>query len=491
MYNGIYIEQTYNIMDTEVKIKIEEYLRKQISNVDIVASSYIHDEKGREIPGRNIFVKLKSYADDFLAGNKNIRWVILTGLRGVGKTTALMHVYSSLPNNVDKLYLSMDRIIELFGVTFFDVLTVYEEMMGGSFEKLKRPLFLFVDEAQYDKKWGIALKDVYDRAHNVFIFTTGSSALELNMNIDVVRRPVFEKMLPLTFTEYVKLKNRVFETKGLAQKIRSVILKSADAKGVFDGFKLLEPEIKKYYTQVLPIETKDYITSGSLPALLFLPDETQKFERITQSLKRIISDDIARLYEFNTETVRKIPMMLYNIAQADQLAYSAFDREPISVNRHTAKDVIDALIKTETLLRVPAYTGSHAAQTRQSSKYIFLASAFRSSFFQVTESINSKEDIIGKLLEDVVALYFYKILSGFAQSFISYDSEKGGADFIVGIESKKIAVEVGAGEKDYRQVAQTAKKVNPAYSLVISKSALEYSETANAVKIPIEYFLLM
>ena len=88
-------------------------------------------------------------------------------------------------------------------------------------------------------------------------------------------------------------------------------------------------------------------------------------------------------------------------------------------------------------------------------------------------------------------LYLHKNLAQFSQSFIAYDAESGGADFVVGVESKKIVVEVGAGEKDYRQVIQTAKKINPAYSLVLSKNPLEYSVEANAVKIPIEYFLLM
>ncbi len=478
-------------MNEEVRIKIEEYLRKQLNNADIVASSYIHDENSNEIPGRNIVVKLRQYVNNFLAGDRNIRWIVITGLRGVGKTTAMMHIYASLPNNTNKLYLSVDRITELFGVSFFDVLTVYEDMLGGSFEQISQPLFLFIDEAQYDKKWAAVLKDVYDRAHNIFIFTTGSSALEFNMNVDSVRRPVFEKMLPLTFTEYWKLKTGTFEQKGLSTNIREAIFNSTNAKDVYLSFKKLEPTIRQYYAKIVPNEIKNYISKGSLPSLLFLPDDVQKFERITQSLKRVITDDIAQLYDFDAKTIRKIPMMLYNIAQAEQVSYGSFGNAPIEIDRHTAKNVIDALINTETLLRIPAYTASHSSQIRQPSKYIFLASAFRASFFQLTESISSTEDVMGKLVEDTVALYFYKHINKFARSFISYDAESGGADFIVGVESKKIVAEVGIGKKDYRQVAQTAKKVNANYSLVISKSELQYSEKYNAVKIPLDYFLLM
>ena len=478
-------------MNKETRLKIEEYLRKQLSNVGVVANSYIHDDASNEIPGRNIVVKLKSHVNKFLSGDKNVRWVVMTGLRGVGKTTALMHIYASLPSNVNKLYLSVDRITELLGVSFFDVLTVYEDMAGSSFEQIQQPLFLFIDEAQYDKKWAVTLKDVYDRAHNVFIFTTGSSALEFNMNIDSVRRPIFEKMLPLTFTECIKLKEGNFEKKGLASNIRNAILYASDAQDVYLKLKALESTIKQYYVGVLPNEVRNYIINGSLPSLLFLPDDVQKFERVAQSLKRVISDDIAQLYDFDAKTIRKIPMMLYNISQAEQVSYESFKKMPIEIDRHTAKNVIDALINTETLLRIPAYTASHSAQTRQPSRYTFLASAFRASFFQLTESISSTEDVLGKLAEDVVVLYFYKNITNFAQSFIAYDAESGGADFVIGAESKKIVVEVGVGKKDYRQVTQTAKKVQPAYSLVISRSALQYSQEYNAVKIPLEYFLLM
>ncbi len=312
------------------------------------------------------------------------------------------------------------------------------------------------------------------------------------LNIDSVRRPVFEKMLPLTFTEYIKLKTgNHFEERGLSADMRNVILNANNAQEVYQKLKEYEPRIKQYYTGILPNEGKDYIVKGSLPSLLFLPDDVQKFERITQSLKRVISDDIAQLYDFDTKTIRKIPIMLYAIAQAEQVSYESFKKNPIEIDRHTAKSVIDALINTETLLRIPAYTASHSAQVRQPSKYVFLASAFRASFFQLTESISNTEDIMGKLMEDVIALYFYKNISGLAQSFISYDAGRGGADFIIGAESKKIVVEVGIGKKDYRQVIQTAKKVNPTYSLVVSKSELQYSEEYNAVKIPLDYFLLM
>lgn len=76
-------------------------------------------------------------------------------------------------------------------------------------------MVLFLDEVQYDKTWGLALKSLYDRTDKVFIFSTGSAALMLNTNADIARRTVFEKMQPLSFTEYLKIAHGKEEIKGL------------------------------------------------------------------------------------------------------------------------------------------------------------------------------------------------------------------------------------------------------------------------------------
>ena len=49
-------------------------------------------------------------------------------------------------------------------------------------------------------------------------------------------------------------------------------------------------------------------------------------------------------------------------------------------------------------------------------------------------------------------------------------------DFILGMGNRRMVIEVGAGKKDYRQVIQTAKKIDPAYSLIISDDSLSYSK---------------
>ena len=124
-------------------------------------------------------------------------------------------------------------------------------------KKRTKQLVLFIDEAQYDKKWGVTLKDVYDRAkHKVFIYTTGSDALSLSMNKDTTRRPVFIKMLPLSFTEYIHLKNQKSLSGEVQKQIHVALFESTNADEAYQKILAVESDIKEYLVNIAPIETK-------------------------------------------------------------------------------------------------------------------------------------------------------------------------------------------------------------------------------------------
>ena len=112
-------------------------------------------------------------------------------------------------------------------------------------------------------------------------------------------------------------------------------------------------------------------------------------------------------------------------------------------------------------------------------------------YYKSAGSIISIEQARGKLLEDLICMYLTRFLFTQTVKFLAYDGAQGGADFIIGFGDKKIVIEVGASEKGYKQVAKTAEKGKPNYSLVISDGRLDYSEEYNAVKIPLKMFLLL
>lgn len=70
----------------------------------------------------------------------------------------------------------------------------------------KEPLFIFVDESQYDTKWDSAGKLVYDEHINVFMIFTGSNALNLTNSADAARRLKRKELYLLSFLEYLEIK---------------------------------------------------------------------------------------------------------------------------------------------------------------------------------------------------------------------------------------------------------------------------------------------
>jgi len=188
--------------------KIVNYLREQMVQGENRAKAYVFDENNRQRPQRSIFLKLQKYISDFIGIKTSARWIMLTGLRGSGKTTVLSQIfYQNRSVDCYKLYLSLDQITQIIGSSLNEVLETYENLLGFSFEQLDKPLYLFLDEIQYDERWGAVLKSLYDRSNKIFILATGSAALLLNTNSDIARRAIFEKLFPLSFTEYLKIKN--------------------------------------------------------------------------------------------------------------------------------------------------------------------------------------------------------------------------------------------------------------------------------------------
>jgi predicted AAA+ superfamily ATPase len=129
---------------------------------------------------------------------------------------------------------------------------------------------------QADLKWGITLKTIYDRTKNVFIFATGSSALHLNTNADITRRAIFEKLHPLSFSEFVKIKHGIEEVPHLSEDLGKVVFESNTATEVFSGLQLLQPKIEAYLMQIGKFELAHYIGFGSLPFMISLNNEANK-----------------------------------------------------------------------------------------------------------------------------------------------------------------------------------------------------------------------
>ena len=123
-------------MDDFTNGKIRAYLNNQISQSANLTKSYLEDNNNIQYMQRvetNIIQKL---VPTYTFG-KEPRWIIIPGLRGIGKTTLLAQVYASLdtePKN--KLFIFLDDAISSLQVSLREILEVYEEILGSTFDYL-------------------------------------------------------------------------------------------------------------------------------------------------------------------------------------------------------------------------------------------------------------------------------------------------------------------------------------------------------------------
>lgn len=485
--------KTYTFFITDKHDTILAYLNTQLTVGEKILRAKSFDGN-RPLPRRSVALVIDKYLRDFREGKKEPRWVGVPGLRGVGKTTLLAQLYTSLPAaNNHKIYLSLDDALRSLGVSIKEILDVYQEILGTTFEELKVPTFIFLDEVQYDKTWAITIKTLYDRTTNVFFLCTGSSALSINTNPDIARRIAITKIYPLTFTEYEMIKNRRFPIQYLASSIREAIFSSNTAEEVYNKLSELSKNVETYWRGLNEQDdVTKYLKFGSLPSALSVGHEPLIYSQINQTLNSVLNRDVPELGTFDKQTIDKLSQILYVVSSYEATSFNKIS-QMVGLDYRVVSSIFDALEKTELLIRVNPQ-GAHESQSTKPSKYHFTSPAFRSMYYNLIGSTITFDDYKGKLFEDVVCFYLHRIFSVVPNYAITYDSKEGGADFILGTKlttDNRIVIEASLGKKGSRQVLTTIERHKSKYGLVISSSPLRIDETKTAVNIPLRYFLLI
>ena len=155
-------------MDSEDKNTLHNYIQNQINNMPSVINEEL-SYKNAKFNHRTDFEIITEHIDDFLNGDNINRYIVLPGLRGVGKTTILYQTYDYLlkekqiPAN-QILYISCETLNKIIKC---DVLTTIElfinEIHQNNLMTLDKKIFLLIDESHFDKDWSLAGKIIYDK----------------------------------------------------------------------------------------------------------------------------------------------------------------------------------------------------------------------------------------------------------------------------------------------------------------------------------------
>jgi len=461
----------------------------------------INEDKIEEIKNfnhRGEYYKIKKYIDDYLNNiDGTERFIVMPGLRGVGKTTILLQLYDYLKNRkkISKnniLYLSMDDIVGNFNINLLKIVDYYlnlKHKVNKAF--LKEKIFIFVDESHFDKNWAISGKIIYDNTKNIFLICTGSSAIDLEINGDVARRSLKEPIYPNNFRDYLNLKYNINTDYNFSKSLENIIY-FGEEKYVQKAIHLEQKiEEKLYNTKNYPQNIfNEFLKTHGFPISLNI-DDKRAYSKIFSLIKKVIEVDIPSIKSFNSSTKVNIRRILIYIAVLrSELVSTHKIANYLSMSPRQVKDILDVLEETQIIFNVKPYGGAGTI-IKKPWKYYFLSSSLKSSInYDIGRFNLNNKKCLGILAENYVASTLFKMnQTSYPFMGLFYPPEKKAPDFLLRTKLDDIVpIEVGIGKKTKSQLTRAINKYNSEYGILISNRFKSIRQHNDIIHIPLVSF---
>lgn len=477
------------------------YIRNQLLTMPMKLNQEL-THKGKTFNKRSDFDNIIRYVDNFLEGENINRFLVLPGLRDVGKTTLLFQVYDYLlkekcisPQNI--LYFSCDRLKKIGNVDIFDVVESYLKTYHNSIiETLSQPVFILIDEAQYDNEWALNGKLIFDGTKNIFTIFSGSSALKLSDNPDAARRLLDIPIHPLTYSQHLKLKYGNFEN-NISDSIVEMIF-----DGNVENSAGIESRIIDIYSNFPNYDVSEwnnFLQFGGFPSS-FYQDTYEITKKIVNMVDRVVTTDMNNIKGLNGNTQNLAFQILnfFAFQNPGEVSKGSLSNQ-YDVRIALVTKVLDILEKTQLIFHIEPFTSS-VKRTTKPHEYFFATSSLKHNLALDVGSATLEDETayIGKLLETYVASSFH-ILDG--KSGVSYktyydDSKKKSddenVDFIVQRGSEKpIPIEVSCGKKKKSQIKRAINAYGSPHGIIISNNTTNIVKNDNIICLPPEIFAFM
>ena len=499
MYKGLYTSCTklctkFGVDRMGSKEDYLKFILKQIQTTPYLAYNFLKTQDIQYKP-RNSFDDLKKYVDDFLNGYDENRFIVMPGLRGVGKSTLIFQTYNYLvERGIEEnriLYVPVDQLNSLPNAKLNELIDVFVEDIHHKYPAtLDKELFLLVDESQEDSNWSQTGKGIYDQTKKIFMIFTGSKALDFELDIDTVRRTSFERIYPMNFQEYLFLKYDITPFNISGNLIDMVLTGNIEtvAENEINMMSSLSP-IKKPLIK----EWEHFLYYGGFPSSLYL-DDFEAHRKLYEVIRRIVEKDVRQYKAFNGDTKKVLFSILSFLAtqKPGGLSVNSLAKN-LATSRSNIIDLLEILEKTHLIFHVKPYGGA-GKMIRKPSKYYFLSPSLSASInFTLGKHTPNNNDYKGILAENLIASSFFRLKNNISKpNGIFTPIEKGMADFIITtFEGDKIPVEVGVGKKGDRQVTRTMNAYNCEYGIVVSQTTSLIEKKGDIIYVPLTTFSMM
>lgn len=474
-----------------------------IQNQVLIRPSKINEDlshNNETLRYRSDFNEITKYIDEFLEGKNINRYLLLPGIRGVGKSTLLFQTYEYLlkERNVKQtniLYMSGDNLKRMSNSSIMDGIEAYLEIYhNATIYSLKEPVFLLIDEAQYDKDWSMTGKIIFDSSKSIFMIFSGSSALELSYNADSARRLMKMPITPLNYSQHLKLKYNSFAN-DISQSVIDLIFENKMPQKNEIETKILNlcSEFKDYNIN----EFDEFLKYGGFPSS-FNQKPHEIIKTMTDIIDKVITVDIENIKGINGQTGYLASQLLYFFALQNPGKISKGSMaNHLDSNKMTINKILELLEKTQLIFHIEPFTSS-AKRTTKPNKYYFATSSLKHilSTNLGNANLEAKEAYMGKLLENFVASSFFNLKSRSPIIYNTYyDASKKNeknVNFLVqrGLDNP-IPIEVSYGKKDKSQIKEALGKYKSSHGIIISNTTTSIVKKENIIYLPPQIFAFL
>lgn len=368
--------------------------------------------------------------------------IVVTGMRRVGKTTALRMIHDEIPSR-NKAFIDIENPIDqrIFEEKDFNNIWANLQAYGISAHE---KAYLFLDEIQAMPDIVKAVKYLHDHAADgapappqVKFFLTGSSSYYLkNLFPESLagRKRIFE-LHPLDYEEFLTFKGHL-----------RPLLETFAAKESGKNAVRFEKERKLY---------DEYLAWGGFPQVVLTDDPRDKGAQLTDILKSYFEKDVRLISDFRQINHFRDLLLLLLQRAGSRLDVTKLASEA-SLSRDTVYSYLAFLQGTYVIDLIPPYTLNRDREISGAKKVYICDNGFLNYFGKIDE---------GALLENGVYLNLRKY------GEIRYYQRRTGRelDFILPEMQTGIEVKQTGDAHDVRRVAALAQSLNLKEQYVVTR----------------------
>lgn len=340
-------------------------------------------------------MKERDIFSDLLHHFKKKQITVITGMRRVGKSTAVKYILQHL-GHTNYLYLDCERVEVriLFNGSNYEEIKNELELMGLDFSI---PVIIALDEIQLVENLPSVIKYFYDTYAIKFIVTGSSSYYMKNQFSESLagRKRIFE-MYPLSFKEFLSFKN------ALPTHIEKYSW---------------QPFNSAWYNKFATLYT-EYIRFGGFPEVVLEDEQEDKIELLKDIVNSYIELDVKLLSDYSvSEDLYKLVKLLAS-RSGNKVDYTKIS-SVTGINRQKVANYIQLLEYTYFIYQATPFTKNIDKEISKQTKLYFADTGILNVL--AGEQLSS-----GQIFENVIAVQLK------SQGTIQYYQKKTGQeiDFI-------------------------------------------------------------